>query len=230
MHSTHRCSVDECDRSDIQGRGLCRMHYFRWYRTGSTDVRRPQRPSRGTCTIEGCEKADAGSHGLCPMHHTRDKRNGSPTALRGPKVSRGADNWNWTGDDVTYHAQHLRLKSTRGPASNYKCTGCGDTAAQWAYDNADPSARTSKWGMYSVDIEHYKPMCIPCHKKADLEVAGHPTRGEGNLFAKLTDSDVRDIRRLAASGLSQEKIGRRYGVTQSTVWRVLHGRTWTHVQ
>ncbi|WP_043652411.1 helix-turn-helix transcriptional regulator [Cellulosimicrobium cellulans] len=35
-HQPGPCSVNRCDRP-AHGRGLCKMHYDRWYRTGSTD-------------------------------------------------------------------------------------------------------------------------------------------------------------------------------------------------
>ena len=54
-------------------------------------------------------------------------------------------------------------------------------------------------------------------------------RGENNWRAKLTESDVRTIRELAASGMFQTHIAARFGVTQGTIWNIIRRRTWRHV-
>jgi len=54
--------------------------------------------------------------------------------------------------------------------------------------------------------------------------------GHRNGFAKLSEHQVIEIRELAAQGVSQRRIGARYGVSQSAVWLILHGRSWTHVR
>lgn len=54
-------------------------------------------------------------------------------------------------------------------------------------------------------------------------------RGERNPASSLTANDVRDIRRLYARQLlSQRALARRYGVSQSTIWRALNTH-WSHV-
>jgi len=50
--------------------------------------------------------------------------------------------------------------------------------------------------------------------------------GEANGNAKVTDETVRQIR--AATGY-QADIGARYGVSQTTVWKIKHGHSWGHV-
>lgn len=52
-------------------------------------------------------------------------------------------------------------------------------------------------------------------------------RGEAQGNAKLTDELVRQIR--AANGY-QDDIGLRFGVSQTTVWRIKRGHSWRHVQ
>ena len=168
MHSTRQCSVDGCDHSDIQARGMCRMHYFRWYRTGSTDVRRPQRAARGICIADGCEKVDTGKRGLCAMHRAREIRHGDVHAVHSPRVYRGSDHPWWTGDDATYQAMHQRVRKARGNAAQHICVDCGAPALHWSYDRNDPDERTDVEGPYSVKIEHYEPRCVPCHKRFDL--------------------------------------------------------------
>lgn len=47
--------------------------------------------------------------------------------------------------------------------------------------------------------------------------------------AKLTEADIPKIRVLAIEGVSQREIGRRFGVTQKTIWPIIHRKTWKHV-
>jgi len=55
-------------------------------------------------------------------------------------------------------------------------------------------------------------------------------RGEDSDAAKLTDDQVREIRakyRPRVCGL--RRLGREYGINGSTVWSILHRKTWKHV-
>lgn len=53
-------------------------------------------------------------------------------------------------------------------------------------------------------------------------------RGETNGNAKLSDEDVRDIRRRIAAGDMQARIAKEHGVSPSTIANIRTGRTWRH--
>lgn len=61
---------------------------------------------------------------------------------------------------------------------------------------------------------------------ADKKAHGTEQKGEAHPLAMLTEDDVRAIR---ASDLSQTELGQLYGVTQSTIWTIVHRKTWRHV-
>jgi hypothetical protein len=50
----------------------------------------------------------------------------------------------------------------------------------------------------------------------------------GNLAPanKLTEDDVRTIRAASAAGEKQVPLANRFGVTQSTIWAIIHRRAW----
>ena len=76
--SARKCSVPGCDR-DHSARGLCRHHYARWYRRGTTD---PPPPAPEGCSVDGCER-DHHALRLCAKHYQRKEKTGAPdTPLR----------------------------------------------------------------------------------------------------------------------------------------------------
>ncbi len=64
----------------------------------------------------------------------------------------------------------------------------------------------------------------------DRERHGTAVKGERQHLAKLTETDVRAIRRIFTDErLSFTEIGRRYGVPRRTIACVVRGLTWMHV-
>ena len=45
----------------------------------------------------------------------------------------------------------------------------------------------------------------------------------------INDTDVLDMRDLAAQGLTATEIGEQYGIDRTTAGRIITGRTWSHV-
>lgn len=113
----------------------------------------------GRCSIEGCEREPT-ARGWCRRHYQRWFRHGS-TDLPQPR-------------DPTYSTVHRQLRRTKGRASDYPCVGCGEQAAEWAYDHLDPNERTGLvHGVprpYSANLDHYAPMCKTCHWRFDQQV------------------------------------------------------------
>ncbi len=54
--------------------------------------------------------------------------------------------------------------------------------------------------------------------------------GERHGISKLTDQDVREIRaRHASEKISYKRLGKDYGIDQSTTYRIVHRKTWQHI-
>lgn len=120
------------------------------------------------CAIDGCTKGKGKSRrgAVCEMHYQRMHRHGSydKPVKRMPKLG---EHPKWTGEAASYNAAHQRMRAKFGSASGWKCE-CGEPAAHWAYDHLDPNERQSDYGPYSVNPDHYHPMCVVCHKAFDL--------------------------------------------------------------
>ena len=56
------------------------------------------------------------------------------------------------------------------------------------------------------------------------------TRGEGNGLAKLTEQDVREIRKLASDKvMTLTDMAKHYGTCRSNIRQIITGKTWRHV-
>jgi hypothetical protein len=63
----------------------------------------------------------------------------------------------------------------------------------------------------------------------DSESHGTRRRGERIPWAKLTEADVRQIRRLHANGSGYKSLGKMFGVTDLNIRAIVKGRSWASV-
>lgn len=79
---------------------------------------------------------------------------------------------------------------------------------------------------------HVQWICAKCHRKETPlpKVMGAPAFGESNGQAKLTEVDVRSIRRLRSVGHSYRAIAERFGVDHKTILWAATGKQWAHVK
>lgn len=77
---------------------------------------------------------------------------------------------------ITYAAAHGIVKREKGLAREYACRGCGQIAAEWAYNHRDPNEiYDENFRFWSDDSNFYIPMCKKCH--AEFDRADRKRRG-----------------------------------------------------
>lgn len=62
-----------------------------------------------------------------------------------------------TGTRSEYHANHVKVRESRGPAWQQRCEHCGESANHWAQIH-ETSGKSP---------EDYTPLCWSCHAKYD---------------------------------------------------------------
>ena len=118
-------------------------------------------------------------------------------------------------DSPEYRRVHRLWNKKYGHPTNYLCEYC------------DRQARVKGWihGKDPKLVESYVPMCRMCHNTYD-EIS----RGECNYHAKLNEDDVVEIRCKYATGkYTQANLAYVYGVTRSTITRIINKTRWPHV-
>jgi len=82
-------------------------------------------------------------------------------------------------------------------------------------DRRNNSASNLRWGTHSQN-------------QIDMRDHGTAYCGERHCLSKLTEREVRDIRRMAAT-FKEKEIAAMFNVSQSTVRHIKYKRTWKHV-
>lgn len=214
--------------------------------------------SKRQCSVEGCEGPIlvVGKR-LCSKHYWRQHRYGDVNATKRPTVGMSPEDRFWLkvdrsgGDDACWPWTATRNSDGYGRfrrVTGENMEGAHRCAYQFTYGEITPGAH----------ICHHcdnPPCCNPSHlyegdattNSHDKESRGranhargqasgaytHPEsvpRGERNPNAKLTESQVIDIRRAHASGeASYRELARQHGVTVGMIGHIVRGIAWKHL-
>lgn len=231
------CSIPSCDKV-CKTRGFCDAHYRRLLKYGSDFDRSPIGPKHGpVCAVTECS-LPSGSRGFCVGHYTRFLRQGddfdrSPIDHREESgldvIERALREavpdkcWEWplhqsksgygevTINRVPLRAHRVVCGEAHGPPpsrDHFACHSCDNPACINKYH--------LRWDTHAGNI-------------ADRQNRGRQLKGERHHKAKLTETDVREIRKRIASGENNPSIARAFNVSAGTVWYIRNGIHWRHV-
>ena len=172
----HECEIEGCDLPRISsGKPWCKGHTTRVRKTGdpgSVELRHVGPPRPVLCCIVGCGWGIY-SKGMSLNHWRHWTKHGDPLHDEPTGSRPGPAHPQWRGDDITYVQAHQRVRKAKGRARDHACESCHGPALHWAYDHADPNEKHDENGQaYSANDDHYRPLCVPCHKRSDLERLG----------------------------------------------------------
>lgn len=190
------------------------------------------------CSVEGCAKS-ARSAGFCHAHYMRNKRHGDPNGGRGAKGGYGeavafvhdvalkydgAECLTWPYSTIKGYAQ-MKLCGKHYLVCRYICTIVIGPPPTPEHEAAHSCGK----GHEACVTKGHLSWKTPVDNAADKLVHGTKPQGERNGQAKLTESDVREIRRLCREGVSHRKIASRFGVSSQTISKINVKNIWAAV-
>lgn len=233
------CSIEGCD-AEHKGHGLCDQHLARFKRNGSGFDRSPIRrlPKRGPiCTVDGCDLPHK-TRGFCVGHYCRWQRQGD--SFDRSAITQREE----TGEEIIARALRDATPDTciewplnRNPQGygfvtiNRKNGFAHRLVCRLAH--GEPPA-PKMLACHSCD----NPPCINKHHlrwgtyKSNAEERtqrGRGLLGESHHKAKLTESQVREIKRRRLDGEARQHLANEFGVTVGSIWMIDQGVNWRHV-
>lgn len=131
--------------------------------------------------------------------------------------------WEWTAN--TYRDGYGQLKVDGRPVSAHRL------AYTWATGRLPINAHV----LHTCD----NPRCVNYNhlvlgtnlaNMQDKVAKGRQAYGEAHGRAHLTERSVREIRRrFAAGGVTQRQLAVEFGTPRTTVWNIIHRKTWKHL-
>ena len=219
------CSVSGCYKP-ARVRGWCVKHYARWKRHGDVNtVLQERNPDQG-CSIEGCDNPHMG-RGWCAKHWARWNRYGDPEFpvtdkyksipaedrfWKYAKPGEEGECWGWIGP---MHSQGY---------GNLSVNGKKMFAHRFSYKLHQGAIPQNSYVLHRC---HNRICTNPDHlyvgsaqdNMMDMACAGR------QAHQVILPHQAQEIRRMAARGGMQSKIAKLYGVSDTTISRIVLGKT-----
>jgi hypothetical protein len=231
--TNNTCGIETCAKPR-QSRNLCNTHYEAWRVGRSTNTEliaiAGPRPEKN-CEVDGCELR-LYQRRLCRTHYERVRRYGkteNPTFSEkfwGKVIDVGSEGcWEWIGSIVAF-----------GYGSSWNPR----------LERSQPAHRVA-WELThgpipdGIEVRHRcdNPPCVnPDHLElgthaenmADMYQRNRAALGERLPQSKLTEPEVRAVRRIhATGGFTNAQIAEWFDVSATAIWYVVNGKTWKHL-
>jgi hypothetical protein len=198
------CVADAACPNKVLARGMCRKHYQRWWKTGSTED-----PKRLTPIERFMEKVDL--NGPVPEHRPEL----GPCHEWTGHLAAGGYGWFWDGTKYPNGRNRMVLAHRwifiqRHGAIDEKQKVCHHC------DNR----RCTRDGHHFLGTQRDN-----MQDRNDKQRHSHGVR---HPDAKFTDEQVLEIRR-AAKTQSFRSLASQYGVAKTTISRMVQGKNWKHL-
>lgn len=185
-----------------------------------------------TCTQWGCE-GKVHARGLCNKHHKRLLRHGSANVVlvapRGSLKAWVKKHVAFSGDDCLLWPFSISVCGYPIRRNGKKYIRVNREMCELAH-GAPPSeglhAAHSCGNALCLNPAHLR-WATPAENNDDKFAHETVLYGESHPSSKLTEADVREIRRRVCGGEARNAVARVYGVASSTVDRITNGETWS---
>jgi len=207
-------------------KGWCAPHYY------------ALRPAP-ECAAEGCDRASQ-SKGFCNTHYARFKRHGDAKAGRIPR----GETQRWLDAHIDHDDDRCLIWPFARASHGYGVTTVGGRYAlahrvmcEKAHGAAPTPAHESahSCGKGHEGCVHPRHLRWATKSENAVDAMIHGTsgvidnKGENHRMAKLTEDDVRSIRRRRECGETNVSLAKEYGVHSSCISQVTNGPNWRHV-
>lgn len=223
------CNVSGCDKP-AKGRGLCGMHWRRWRRNGDPLKARVYTVGVSECRI--CGREGKTTQGLCSSHYHRLDRYGDPTAGAKARPPAGAplayllahmhDGCSYPWPFATFGTGALypqvKVDGEKTPGHRLVCElahGPPPTPEHEAAHGCNNSL------CFNADCLRW---ATTAENNADKLVHGTHNRGERHNMARLTVSNVREIRADLVS--TNVALAARFGVSTAHISAIKSRKYW----
>lgn len=230
------CSIDGCYKPR-KGLGYCSAHYAKQLKYGNPLAVFRKQTVVAQCIFVGCDRQGSSTRGgLCGAHYKRKWRHGDPAGVRKMRANDG-EPLLWLKDHVSYDGDDCLKWPFADRGSGYGAVNDDDGVTSGAHRlmcilaHGEPSGPRDQ-AAHSCGRGHMgcvNPRHLRWATKAEnaADRVGHGThgRGEANGNALLTNDQARAVRS-AWPRRSQNQLARQYGVSQTQIWKIVHGMTY----
>lgn len=234
----HICSIANCGKVH-DSKGLCRHHYNKLWRYGDPLKEFPK-PERKPCSIEGC-KDSARQRGWCGKHYQRWRMHGDPLWSVPGRTSYGEAAAFYENVVLPYQGEDCLIWPYSKSKDGYATLGKRRSSikvhrlACVAVHGEQPSPEKNE---VAHSCGNGRKGCVnPKHLRwatrqentEDRIRHGTTTRGEQHRSAKLTEEDVRNIRKLKGF-LKLHELAKMFGVTLGQIHEIQKRKKWSWLE